>query len=121
MRLTRAEIVILGVSLAVFLGPLLLPRAAQPGRPEDGLAIAERMLEDLTTRQDTQAHQETFVYGLTPQEPAEYSYAISARELKNGFYDVDVHIRWKAVPDTKTKKGSRPMEVHLGQLVKKTI
>lgn len=83
------------------------------------MAIARRILEDLVARQDTQRRRETFVYGHTATEPAYYSYSVSSRDLKNGLYDVDVQIRWKAIPDTRTKKGSRPMEVHVGQLIRR--
>lgn len=120
MRLSRAEIAVTVMALAIFLGPLLLRSAAPPGQPELGMAPARRLLEDLLTRRDFEARGETFVYGHTPDEPAEYSYAVFSRDLKNGIYDLDVQIRWKAVPDTKTRKGTRRMEVHLGQLVKKT-
>lgn len=119
MRLTRAEAVTIGVSLTVFLGPLLWPRPALPGRPEPGMSVARRLLQDLVARQDIERRHETFVYGQTPEEPAYYSYAVFARDLKGGLYDLDVQIRWKAIPETSTQKGSRPMEVHLGQLVKK--
>lgn len=115
MRFTRAERWVGVVALAVFLGPLLVRRSPPPGRPELGMGVARRMLEELVKREDLTARNETFVYGHTPEEPAYYSYAVSCKALQDGFYEVDVQIRWKAVPDTPKVKGSRPMEVHLGR------
>lgn len=105
--------------LAVFLGPLLLHPRPLPGQPETGMAVARRLLQDLVARKDIQGHPETYVYGHSPEEPAEYSYAVLSRDLKNGLYELDVQIRWKGIPDTKAQKGLRPMEVHLGQLVRR--
>lgn len=105
--------------LVSFLGPLLLSRAPLPGRPEIGMALARRMLDDLVRRKDIKWRGETFLYGHTPEEPAYYSYAVFSRDFKNGIYELDVQIRWKAIPDTRQKKGSRPIEAHVGQLVRK--
>ena len=121
MRPTRLEIGVTLAAMAVFLGPLCLRPVPPPGQPEQGMAVARRLLDDLLARHDFRWRQETFLYGHTPDEPAQYSYAVFSRDLKDGFYDVDVQIRWKAVPDTKISKGSRPMEVHLGQRVKGPI
>ena len=117
---SRAEFGLTALALAVFLGPLLVRPAPLVGQPELGMALAHRLLEDLVARRDFQARTETFVYGHTPEEPAQYSYAVFYRDLKNGIYDLDVQIRWKAIPDTKIRNGSRPMEIHLGRLVEKT-
>jgi hypothetical protein len=116
---TRLEKIVVSALLVFFLGPLLLPRTPPPGRPETGMAVARRMLDDLVARNDVKGRGETFLYGLTPEEPSYYSYAIFSRDLKNGVYELDVQIRWKAIPESKQSKGSRPMEVHLGQLVRK--
>ncbi|MFN8612125.1 MAG: hypothetical protein U0931_31560 [Vulcanimicrobiota bacterium] len=117
--MTRLEKALLLLLPAIFLGPLLLTPAPLPGSPETGMALARRLLDDLVRRGDTARRHETFLYGQTPEEPAEYSYAVFSRDLKNGIYELDVQIRWKAIPDTKLKKGKRPMEVHLGRLVRK--
>ena len=105
------------LTLVVFLGPLLFRQAELPGNPEQGRALAARFLEDIVGRHDTTPHGEVFVYGHTPEEPAEYSYAVFSRDLKQGIYEIDVQIRWKGIPDTKTVKGSRPMEFHLGRTI----
>ena len=112
MRATRLEIGVTLTAIAIFLGPVCLRPAPPPGQPEQGMAVAQRLLDDLLARHDFGPRHETFVYGHTPEEPAQYSYAVLSRDLKNGFYDVDVQIRWK-VP--------RRVEVHLGQLVKRAI
>jgi hypothetical protein len=117
MRMTRAEMAVTVVALGVFLGPVLLRPAAPPGRPELGMGVARRMLEELVERGDLSGRPETFVYGHTPDEPAYYSYAVFSRSPRPGIYELDVQIRWKGVVETKTSKGSRPMEVHLGRLV----
>lgn len=105
------------LTLLVFLGPLLIKPAILPGDPQQGQALAARILEDIVARHDTAPHPEVFLYGHTPEEPAEYSYAVFSRDLKQGLYEIDVQIRWKAIPDTRTVKGSRPMEIHLGQTI----
>ena len=105
------------LALLVFLGPLLFTPAKLPGTPEQGRVLAEKFLEDIVVRHDTAPHGEVFLYGHSPEEPVEYSYAVSSRALKQGLYEIDVRIRWKAIPDTKTVKGSRPMEYHLGRTI----
>ena len=95
----------------------MIKPASLPGDPEQGRALAAKFLEDIVVRHDTTPHGEVFLYGHTPEEPAEYSYAVFSRDLKQGLYEIDVQIRWKAIPDTKTVKGSRPMEYHLGRTI----
>lgn len=112
-RLTVLEV----LALLVFLGPLLWRPAVLPGNPEQGRVLAEKFLADLVLRHDTLPHGEVFLYGQSPEEPAEYSYAVFSRPLKQGLYQIDVQIRWKAIPDTKTVKGSRAMEFHLGRTI----
>ena len=121
MRVTRVEMAVTLAAVAVFLGPTLLRRPPLAGGPTLGMGVAQRLLEELVTAQDVAGRNETFVYGHTAEEPSYYSYSVTSRYLRDGVYEVDVQVRWKAVPETRRSKGSRPMEVHLGRRIKPTI
>ncbi|MBN9417153.1 MAG: hypothetical protein J0I12_17040 [Candidatus Eremiobacteraeota bacterium] len=120
MRVTRTEMAVTLAALAVFLGPTLLRRPPLAGGPDLGMGVARRLLEEMVAAQNVAGRNETFVYGHTAEEPSYYSYSVTSRDLRDGFYQVDVQVRWKGVPETSKSKGSRPMEVHLGRRIKPT-